>query len=174
MGLKQKLQDELKALLLAMAYFGIWLGFLALLKTLILTEYHIEYSVWTKALVGVLVLAKVVLILEHVSLGLWVRKQPAWVNVLLRSIVYAVGVFVVMLLEKAFEGRHEYGGFRNAFAEIFQNADMPHLWANTICLFGALLGYNILSVIRAQQGAGWLFQLFVSPLPEERESNSRE
>lgn len=162
----QKLKKELRSLFEAMLYFGLWIGALMLVKSLILEEYHITFTGGSAALVGVLVLAKVVLILEHVSLGTWVRRQSAWLGVLLRTALYVAGVFVVMILEKAFEGRHEYGGFGNAVTAIFEHADMPHIWVNTICMTGALLGYNILAVIRRQLGSGELLRLFRSPLPE--------
>lgn len=168
----QKLKEELKSLFEAMLYFGVWIGALVLVKSLILEEYQITFTGGSAAFVGVLVLAKVVLILEHVSLGAWVSRQPAWLGVLLRTILYVVGVFVVMILEKAFEGRHEHGGFGNALAVIFEHVDMPHIWANTICISGALLGYNILAVIRRHIGTGELLKYLQLPLPDESEPGS--
>ena len=161
----QKLKEELRSLVEAMLYFGAWIGALILIKSLILEEYHITFTGWSTAFIGALILAKVVLILENVSLGTWVRKQSVWIDVLLRTVMYVVGVFVVMVLEKAFESRHDHGGFVNALEVIFKHADMPHILANTICISGALLGYNMLAVVRRYLGAGGLLKLFRSPLP---------
>lgn len=152
--------------MLATLYFAIWIGVLVLLKMLILAEYHIEFHGLSMALIGVLVLAKVVLVLEHVPLGSWIRKQPAFVDVIVRTVLYALGVLIVLLLEKAFDGRHEYGGFGPSLLAVFQHADVYHVWVNTICVSGALLVYNILSVIRRHLGKGGLMRLFLSPLPE--------
>jgi len=80
MSLKQKLKDEMKAIGLAALYFGCWIGALLLLKSLILAEHKIAFHGWSAAVVGALVLSKVVLVLEHVSLGAWVRARPAWVD----------------------------------------------------------------------------------------------
>ncbi len=165
MSAMQKLKAELRSLAVAMAYFAVWIGGLLLLKTLVLAEYHIEFRQWSAILVGALVLGKVVLILEHVPLGKWVERQPAWVDVALRTVLYSAGVFVVLVLERGFEGRHEYGGFGPAVRAVFQGADAPHIWANTIVLSGALLGYNALSVVRAHLGAGGLLNMFLTPLP---------
>jgi len=174
MSARQKLKEELRSLLEASLYFGVWVFGLLLVKVLILEEYRITFTGWTSALVGVLVLAKVVLILEHVSLGAWVRNKPAWIDVLLRTIMYVAGVFVVMILEKAFEGRHEYGGFDNSLARIFEHADMPHILVNTICMSGALLGYNMLAVMRRHLGTGGLVKLFLMPVPDEIQASSRD
>lgn len=161
-----KLRNELRELSLAMLYFGLWIGVLILLKSLILAEYEIEFRQWSAIFVGALVLAKVVLILEHVPLGAWTRNRPAYVDVLARTILYSLGVFVVLLLEKSFEGRHEAGGFGAALVGLFQDANMSHVWANTIAMSGALLGYNALAVVRQNLGERGLVRMFLSPLPE--------
>jgi hypothetical protein len=107
------------------------------------------------------------LVMEHVPLGSWLRRRPAILDVLARTVLYALGVLVVLLLEKAIDGRHEYGGFGAALGQVFTHRDIPHVWANTICLSGALLGYNVLSVIGRRLGEGELLRLFSSPLPED-------
>ena len=171
MSMKQKLKDELKAVGIAALYFGCWIAALLLIKSLVLAEYRIAFHHWSMAVIGALVLSKVVLVLEHVSLGAWVRSHPTWVDVVLRTALYAFGVAVVLILEKGWESRHEFGGFGPAVGQLFQQADVHHVWANTICLTGALLGYNLLSVVRRHLGKGGLIRIFLSPLPNESESN---
>lgn len=162
----QKLKHELTALGLLMLYFGCWIAGLIFLKQLVLAEYHIPFSQLSLALIGALILAKVVLILEHVSLGEWVRTRPAWVDVVLRTVLYSFGVVVVLLLEKGLEGRREHGGFGAALSALYNSADAHHVWANTICISAALLFYNALSVVRAQLGGRAFLKLFLDPLPE--------
>jgi len=115
----------IRDILLAALYFALWIGTLILIKSLILEEYHIEFHHYSMALVGALILSKVVLILEHVSLGAWVRSRPAWVGVILRTLLCAVGVLIVLVLEKGIEGRHEHGGFDGAVEAALQGADAP-------------------------------------------------
>jgi hypothetical protein len=167
MNMKKRLKHELKAVGLAMLYFGSWIAALLLLKQLVLAEYEIAFHHLSLALVGALILSKVVLILEHVPLGSWLRSRPAWVDVLLRTALYSCGVALVLILEKGFEGRHEHGGFGPAVAGIFRAVEVHHVWLNTICLSGALFGYNVLSVVRRHLGAGGLLRLFSLPLSEE-------
>jgi hypothetical protein len=170
MSFRSKLWDEIVSLTVAFLYFMVWIGALALLKKLILAEYHISSGQWSLVLIGALVLAKVVLILEHVSFGAWVRARPAILDVILRTILYTAGVFVVMILEKGLEGRHEYGGFAQSVVRQLKAAGGPHIWVNTICLSGALLGYNVISVIRQQLGEKGLRRLLLSPLPGSQEA----
>ena len=169
MAAHEKLKHELEELGLAGLYFFLWIGLLVAIKKFVLAEYQIEFAGLSAALIGALVLAKVVLILEHVPLGPLTRNRPAWVEVLVRTVLYAAGVVVVLLLEKGFEGRHEYGGFLESLRSLFQHADIDHVWANAICISGALLGYNALSVIRRHLGDGGLIAIFREPLPGEGE-----
>jgi hypothetical protein len=164
---RQKLVAELKSVGSAMLFFAAWIAMLVSIKQLVLAEYHIAFGGISVALIGALILSKVVVVLEHVPLGNWIRTQPAWIDVIARTVLYALGLFVVILLEKAFEGRHEFGGFGAALAGVFEHADMPHVWANTICLSGALLVYNLLSVIRKYSPDRTLLRILLLPLPDE-------
>jgi|1_EtaG_2_1085319.scaffolds.fasta_scaffold01724_7 hypothetical protein len=167
MSFGQKLMHEIREVAVTTLYFAVWIGVLMVLKVLILAEYQIEFKGLSLVLVGAMVLAKVVLVLEHVPLGSLTRKQPAWVDVLVRTALYSLGVFVVLVLEKAFEGRHEHGGFGPSLMSLFQRADADHVWANAIALCGALLVYNCFYVVKRRLGAGQIARLFLLPLPEE-------
>jgi len=147
---------------------------LMVLKKLILAEYQIQFHGLSMALIGTLVLAKVVIVLEHLPLERWVRERPAWLAVLMRTATYSFGVLLVLLLEKGFEGRHEHGGFGPSLISLFRHRDVYHVWANAICLSGALLGYNVLFVVRRWLGKGGLIRLFMSPLPEESDAKRLE
>jgi succinate dehydrogenase hydrophobic anchor subunit len=100
MSTAEKIKHEITAVLLAALYFAIWFGALLVNKSLILAEYHIAFTGFSKALIGALILSKVVLIMEHVPLGSWVRSQPAWIDVFLRTALYSLGVLAVLILEK--------------------------------------------------------------------------
>lgn len=164
-GARERLTHELRALAQAGLFFALWLGVLVVLKKLILEAYQIEFRGLSVALGGALVLSKVVLILENVSLGAWVRRQPAWVDVSLRTSLYTVGVAAVLLLEKAFEARHEHGGFVESLWAVLHHPELSHVWVNTIVVGGALLSYNMLWVIRRHLGEGGLLRLFRRPVP---------
>lgn len=161
-----KLKHELKQVAAATAFFAAWFGLLILLKTLILAEYEIGFTGWVKALTGALVLGKVALILEKVPLGKWVRAQPAWVDMVLRTALYTLGVIVVLLLEHGIGGRHEHGGFGGALLAAWQETSGAHIAANAICVAGALLMWNLLTVLRLHLGPGGILKILLSPLPE--------
>lgn len=162
MNVAHKLVHELKLVALVTLFFASWLGSLMVLKILILEEYHIPFGKVSLVLVGALVLAKVVIILEHVPLGAWVDRQPRFVDLMLRTSLYATGALIVLLLEKAFEGRHESGGFGAALWKVITERDIPHVWANAIAVTGALLTYNLLAILRAHLGPAGLRGVLLS------------
>jgi hypothetical protein len=167
MSVGQRIKHEIAAMAVLTLYFGSWVAALMLLKWLLLAEYDIAMHDWVGAIVGVLLLAKVVLVVEHVSLGAWVSGQPAWVHVVARTAVFGVAVAVVMLLEKAFHARHEHGGFIASLGDVLQHRDVHHVWANAICIAGALLMYSALDVVRRHLGDGGFVRVFLAPLPPE-------
>jgi hypothetical protein len=166
MGFRERARHELRAVGTTTAFFFAWFCVLGLLKRLTLADYDVEFRVLTVAIIGALVVAKVVLLAEHVPLGGWVERRPAWVHVVVRTALYGLGVLVVMLLEKAFESRHEHGGFLQALAVVFRHRDIPHVWASTIGVTGALLVFNGVAVVRRHLGAGGLRRIFSSPVRE--------
>lgn len=167
MSVAAKLREEIKSIGLVSLYFAAWIFVLLLLKWLILAEYHIEFHGFSMVVIGALILAKVVLVLEHVPLGS--RNRPALFDVALRTGLYGLGVLVVLLLEKAFEARHDYGGFIPALTQVIHHRDTPHVLAAAIGVTGALLVFNASLVIRRHFGKLGLLEIFLSPLPEPEE-----
>jgi hypothetical protein len=167
MSFRDKLKHEIQSVLVATLYFAVCFLGMVLVKTLILAEYHIEFSGMLEALIGAAVVGKVVLVLEHVSLGSWVRSHPAWVDVVLRTLLYTMAVFVVLLCEQAFREYRAHDDFGAFVARLFENKNAHHVLAKTLCVGWALLVFNGLTVIRRRLGRAGLLRLFTSPLPAE-------
>jgi hypothetical protein len=156
---------ELKAVGVAMLFFGCWIGTLLLIRHLVLAEHQIEMYDYGAAFVGALVLSKVVLVLERVPLGGWVRSRPAYVGVALRTAMYTAGVVVVLGIEHGIRGRADNGGFLPAVVAAARSTDEDHLWVSVICIGGALLTWNMLAVVRAHLGEGAIVRMLTTPLP---------
>lgn len=163
MSWKVKIINELKSVGIATIYFLTWFGTLMLIKVLLLKDYNIEFTDVSMVFVGALVVAKVILIMEYIPLGSWVKKQPAYVDVILRTVLYSLGVLVILIIEKGLEGSSEYGGFISSVIQTFNHADIYHVWVNTIVVFGALLSFNFLTLVRTRLGKGGLFQMLKEP-----------
>jgi len=160
MKLKHKLIEELKEVGLVTAYFAAAFGVLMVLKELTLAEYDITFAGFSKVMISALILAKVVVILKHVKFGDWIVRHPAWVSVILRTVLYSFGVLVVMLLEKSVETRHEAGGFVAALKGVLWHSEIHHVWVSAICSTCAILFYNAFRAVSTHLGKGGLARVF--------------
>lgn len=160
-----KLKKELKSILLVSLYFLVWFGALMVIKVLLLAEYKIEFQGVSIVIVGALIAAKAVLILEHVPLGL--KNKPAILHVFLRTLLYMIGVAVILILEKAIENSHEYGGFINALKKLGEKKDLDHILVTVICVFGAMFFYNLGTLISDRIGKAGLWEILISPIQKK-------
>jgi len=170
MSLKEKIVHELRTVLLTTVYFLLWFGALMLIKVLLLREYQIEFFGLTKVIIGALVIAKVVLVLEYVHFP-FTRNQPAWLEMLLRTLFYMAGVWLVLAIERAIELSGEYGSFTSTFGHLFEEANFYHVWVSVIVVSGALLFFNIWSVIKMHYGKNIFRKMMNEPLPNREFEN---
>ena len=165
MSLPAKLREEIRSVGLTTLFFAAWFGMLMALKWLVLAEYDIKLLNVSIVLVGALIVAKVVLVLEKVPVDRWTRNRAALTHVVVRTGLYGIGILLVLILENAFEVRHEYGGFVPALAQVVRHQDIPHVVAAAIGVTAGLLIFNATFVIRRHLGKQGLIDLFLSPLP---------
>jgi hypothetical protein len=161
------LLHEIKVVWLFTLYFGICFTLMMLLKRLALAQYEIGFEGLSLAVLAALLVGKVVAVLEKIPLGPWIRQRPAVIDVVVRTVLYTLGVFIVLALEKGFESRHEAGGFGPALVRAFENRDRHRVWAVTIGVGGTLLAFNVVSILRRRLGDQGLSHLFFkTPLAE--------
>jgi hypothetical protein len=162
MKILKKIFEEIKVVTRTASYFAVVFILMMVMKKLYLKDYDIEFTGLSQALVGALVMSKVVILMEYISLGGWVQRQPAIVDVLLRTLLYTAGVLIVIVLEKAFEKRHEISGYGNAIVAVLNDRDVYHVWATTIGSAASILVYNSFSVVQRAMGKNGLAKLFFS------------
>jgi hypothetical protein len=161
MSVLASIKHEARAILLTTLYFAAWFVTFLVLKDLILAEYSIEFAGVSRAMIGALIVAKAVLILDRVPL----TGGPAWIDMLTATALFALGVMAVVVLEHGIEGRNGPGGFFGAIRRGFTEAGPHHVGATTICVVGALLVYNAFAVLRSNIGLRALREMFTSPIP---------
>jgi hypothetical protein len=167
MSTKSKIIKELVSIFWVSLYFLIWFGMMMLIKVLLLEEYKIHFYDISAVIIGALVVAKSVLIMEAIPVSKN-NNHPAWAVVLIRTLLFLLGVFIILVLEKSIEARHEYGGVFEAFKSLFQKADIYHVWVNILCVFGALLTYNFGSVLKLNLGKDGVKNILNSPYPNKK------
>ena len=72
------------------------------LKKLFLMQYQIEFYGLSSAVVGALIVGKVVVVLDHTRAGDRFRNHQGYINVIYKSTVYTLVVLLVGLGERLF------------------------------------------------------------------------
>ncbi len=156
----KKVLHEIIVIARTTSYFAFFFIFMIIMKKLTLKDYDIEFTGLSQALIGALIMAKVILLMQMISLGSWVQDQPPIVDTILRTLLYSVGVLVVVLLEKAFEARHNAEGFSNAIAYVLDRRDVYHVWANTLGASVSIFFFNVFAVVQRLLGKNGTYKLF--------------
>ena len=160
MSVGVRIRRELREIGLVTAYFLACFVFFLTLKKLLLAQYHLEVTIIQTAVIGALVVAKVVVLLEKTSFGDRFRSDRLIVHVLWRSLGYTAVVFVVTLGERLFDLYREKGGLLEALSEMWAGKDFHHFLAMNLCVGVSFLIYNGFAEIDRHLGEGGLRRLF--------------
>jgi len=169
MSVAKKIFEEIKTIARTAAYFATVFILMMVMKKLYLKDYDIEFTGVSQALIGALVLSKVVLLMGLISFGSWLQRQPSIVDVSFRTLIYTLGVWIVIILEKLFERRHDAGGISDSISYLFSHRDIYHVWATTIGSGISIFMYNAFSLIQRMLGRHGLSKLFFNTSIEQLE-----
>jgi len=92
-------KHELLEILPVTLFFMVGLNLIAFSKHLVLAEQGIAYEGIATATFGALVIAKVVLVVDKLSVTRWFRTRPIYQTIIYRAVFYSVCVLVFRLLE---------------------------------------------------------------------------
>ncbi len=160
MSITERIRHEIREIGLVTLHFLVCFLLFLSLKKLLLAEYEIEIAVLGTAVVGALVVAKVVVLLEKTSFGDRFRSVLPFFHVLWRSGCYTAAVFVVTLAESAFDVYREGTEPGALLGVLWAGRDFAHFLAMNLGVGLAFLIYNCFSEIDRHLGEGGLRRLF--------------
>ena len=143
-------------------YFLFCFGLILLLKKLFLAAYDVEFYALSKAVVGALIVGKVVVVLDHTKAGDRFQHHLGYLNVIYKSAIYTFVVLLVGLCERLFHAFHDTGDFQHALREVYMGRDLNHFLASIICIGISFVIYNVFSGINRHMGDGKLLNIFFS------------
>jgi hypothetical protein len=167
------LWEELWRIIPIAGFFLVGFMLVLLIVKLTLAEYSIEISTASKAVLGALIAAKVVLILNRTPLSRSLASYPRILPVIARTIFYGVAFIFLALAERIIEQRHEHGGLAASAAYVAQHTDMHRLMALSVGVALVFCAYFILSDIGEYLGEGVLIKLFFKTGAPLRAPNAR-
>lgn len=158
------------------SFFFIGFVIVLLIVKLMLEQYSIETVTLSRALIGALIAAKVVLILDKTPVARSFKSYPRIVPVIAKAAVYASSFIVVSFAERDFDAwRHR--DMAHAHAQIHAvtiQGNMHRLLAVTIGVAIVFAVYFVLSEIGDHIGHGVLWNLFFKGAqPREAEVSTK-
>ena len=140
-------------------YFGIFIG----LKKLILAHYNISFYGFGAAVLGALIAAKAVLVIEASPLSRPFRDHLPCVKIVYDTLLYTTLALVFLYAEKIIETAHKEGNLRLAFLTAGRDDDWYQFCATVGCGALAFFAYAVFAAISRHLGNGELWKLFFRP-----------
>src|SRR5579859_3387366 len=140
-NLGQKLKHELEELVPALVFFFVTFQLLALTTALMLKQYAISLPVFLNATVMALVVAKVVLMSDHLPLINRFPAKPLSYNVAWKTSIYFAGLLAFRYVEHLFHFWRLTRNLATASRRMRDEVVWPHFWALQIWLVVLLLMY---------------------------------
>lgn len=162
MSVAGRIRQEVREIGLVTSFFLVWFLVFLFLKKLILAEYHIGIPILSTAIVGALVVAKVVVILDKTPVATRFRDSYVLLHLLWRSVSYTGFVLVVTILERLFHGYRETGALRPAVVHLWETRDVHHALAMVIAVGMAFVVFNAASEIDRRLGEHGLRRFLLS------------
>jgi hypothetical protein len=103
-SLKAKAVEEFRRFVVLFLYLWVLFAMVAVNQSIVLRQQGLPFAAHGFAFINALVLAKVMLLFEHLDPGRWLRRRPLIYPILYEAFLLTVLFLVVHVLEKVVEG----------------------------------------------------------------------
>lgn len=160
---KERAVEELKKLSIAVVYIWVLLSVLALFRSMVLSQYHINYTVKLGfSLINAIVLAKFMWLGEVLHAGKRVSRKPLIYSMILNSAIFSVILLVCHILEEVLiQLWHGY-----SLTQSFSETSLREIFVLTIISFVVLIPFFATKGLVERMGKDEARKLLFSPLPE--------
>jgi hypothetical protein len=158
----QALKNELKKLGSLALFFFLSFGYILLIVKLFLKEYSINSYVFGKAILGAIIAAKTVAILDAMLKLKSLQDLPRYVGILSRTLIYTLAALLIGAIEGFIEAYRGTRALPAALSKFLQTENFNHILAVTLCLAVVFLIHNLWQEIDLSLGKGTLKKFLLS------------
>ena len=134
-----------------------------LIIKLAVEQFSVQLTAFSRAIVGALLAAKAVLILDETPLARKLESYRRIVAVAVKTLLYGVSTLLLGYIERFLEALHRVGTFDDAFRAVIDQANLYRFFA---WVLGISLTFGIYFAwfeISKRMGEGALWSLFFKP-----------
>lgn len=150
---------EIREALPATLFFLFLFHMIALTKAVSLGDYSLSALRAVSATVGALVVAKAILVVEALPMSRWFSSMRI-VQVLWKTLLYSIVVFLFKVLEEAIPLAAKHGGFMPGVRALYEEVSWPLLVVLTLWIVGGLLAYCLAFELVRAIGPGRVKDIF--------------
>ncbi len=133
---------------------------------LLVTQYSIQFTAFTKAAVAALIIGKVILLIDWAESGRDFGSHRRIVVIACQTLVYALAVSTLGIAERIFEAAHKAHSLSEGFDMVIANAHFDRFIGLVILISTVVFVYLVLQEIERAMGPGALYRLlFKRPDP---------
>lgn len=151
---------ELKEVLVISSVFFVIFVLFLLMKKVILDDYKVDLYILSTALLGSLIIAKVVLIFDLLPLTKKTERLLNIYRVFIRSLIYILGYVIFTFIEHLIRGLIEGKSFPVAFETTLHQLYSPAFIISFVGVLIAFIFFNAFWVVRATIGPKALYRMF--------------
>ncbi len=131
-----------------------------LIIKLAVAQFAIPLAAFSQAVVGALLAAKAVLILDETPLARKLERRRRIVAVAVKTLLYGVSALLLGYIERILEALHRVGTFDGAFRDVIDQANLYRFFAWILGINLIFAIYFVWSEINEHMGKGALWSLF--------------
>jgi hypothetical protein len=141
-----------------------------LMFKLFVSQYAIEFSAFTKAAIGAMIIGKVIALLDWTESGYKADKTHRRIVVVAgKTLVYALVVIVLGIGERIFDAYRKAGSLGEAISRLIANSNIDRFMGLVLLISLVVFVYLVMQEIEGAMGKGALFKLFFeAPLDKSR------
>jgi hypothetical protein len=158
----QALKHELKKIGFLSLFFFLSFGYILLIVKLFLKEYSIDSYVFGKAILGAIIAAKTVAILDAMLKLDRLQHLPRYISVLCRTFIYTLVALMIGSIEGFIEAYRGTKAISTAITKFLSTESFYHILAVTLCLAVVFFLHNLWQEIDHYLGKGTLSKFFLS------------
>lgn len=154
------MRKEVREALPALAFFLVTFHMISVTKAVILDDYRITGASATVATVGALIVAKVILLLEHLPVSRLFLGRPLG-NVAWKTALFAAVATLFRVVEEMVPLVAKHGGVGGAAKRLLSEVSWAHFWVVEMWLLSLLFLYTLASALVRVIGAGNLREMLL-------------
>ena len=160
--MQHRLKHEVLEFIPPAIFFLVAFQLLALTQSMMLKQYGIRTPVFLAAIVGAFVVAKVVLLLDHVPIINRFPDKPLIYNVVWKTLLYAIAAMSFRYVEHLVHFWRKTGNLAEANRQLLDEVVWPHFWAVQMWLVVLLLTFCALRELSRALGRDRVREMFFS------------